>query len=126
MKEAAALLFTLLGVLVIAFQLALVIGAPWGSLCLGGRWTGALPWPARVLPLLNTVVLMAAVAVVLAQAGLVGGTARGLADQGIALVLCYAVLGVIANAITPSRRERQLWLPVAVLMAVSALGVIWG
>ena len=39
----AALVFGLLSLVVAAFQLALVLGAPWGEFTFGGRWRGALP-----------------------------------------------------------------------------------
>lgn len=123
MTTAAALLFTLLCALAIAFQLALLFGAPWGGLSLGGRWPGRLPPAARLLPLFSLLLLSAAAAIVLARAGLAWPALRTVAAPGIWAVVAYCGLGLIANAITPSRRERRLWLPVVALMLLSSLAV---
>ena len=40
-----------LSVLVLLFLAALIVGAPWGELTLGGKWRGALPMKVRLIPL---------------------------------------------------------------------------
>ncbi len=42
------------------------------------------------------------------------------------MVVAYTLVGVVLNAVTPSPRERLLWLPVACLLAVCALVVARG
>lgn len=37
------------------------------------------------------------------------------------LVVAYGALGCIANAVTPSKRERNIWLPVGVSMLALSL-----
>ena len=53
MSKYAAFLFTLISTGVGVFQVALVLGAPWGEFTLGGRWRGSLPGVVRLLPLLS-------------------------------------------------------------------------
>ncbi|MDP1861824.1 MAG: hypothetical protein Q8K82_24375 [Gemmatimonadaceae bacterium] len=38
-------------------------------------------------------------------------------------VVIYCALGVLANAATPSRWERRIWLPVVLLMLVTSVVV---
>jgi hypothetical protein len=40
-------------------------------------------------------------------------------------VVAYCALGCLANAAMPSRRERQLWLPVVIAMLICSLAVAW-
>lgn len=40
-----------MSLVVIAFHVAMICGAPWGHLTMGGRWPGALPPAARWLSL---------------------------------------------------------------------------
>ena len=103
------------------FHLAVVAGAPWGHLTMGGRWPGALPMPARVLPVLSALLLIWAARVVLAAAGLIAGPVAGWAAW---LVLAILVVAVLANATTPSAPERRLWLPVTLAMLASGGAVL--
>jgi len=116
MISAAAILFALICLTVCAFQLALIFGAPWGELTLGGKWRGALPPRVRALPAASLGLLLAIAAVILARAGVVR-LSVGISIPLLAwLVVGYCLLGVIVNAATPSPRERALWLPVLLCM----------
>jgi cytochrome bd-type quinol oxidase subunit 2 len=123
MSDVAAILFAALAAVAVAFQLALACGAPWGELTLGGKYRGRLPLRARLIPLVSAACILAFVLIVLARAGLVFANFRSMADGWMWLVISYCVLGALANAITPSRRERALWLPVLVLMLGSCIVV---
>jgi len=119
-SHAAAILFAGLAALAVAFQIALACGAPWGEFTLGGKYRGRLPRSARIIPVVSAAVIAGFALIVLARAGLafanIGPSSHGL----IWLVVGYCVLGALANALTPSRRERALWLPVLGLMLVSS------
>ena len=108
----AATLFTLTAAVVGAFHLALVLGAPWGELTLGGRWKGRLPAKARLIPLLSIVLLAFFSAVLLARAGFAVPFLPGPPRTLAWIVVGYCALGAVANAVSPSKRERNLWLPV--------------
>lgn len=115
----AAVAFALLAAGVVVFQMALVLGAPWGELTLGGRWRGRLPLHLRVLPLVSVLVLSAFLAVVLARAGLAFPGMQQQATLYIWIVVGYCALGIVANIATPSRKERLVWLPVVSSMAAA-------
>lgn len=124
----AALVFGLLSLVVAAFQLALVAGAPWGEFTLGGRWRGALPPDLRAIPLVSAALLVAMAVVVAARAGLFADPpfSEGVAAGWAWAVVAYCAVGSVANAATPSRRERALWLPVVLGMLASSLSVALG
>lgn len=121
--QIAALLFVAASCVVGAFQIALALGAPWGELTLGGRWRGSLPLVVRLIPLLSVVLLACFCAVLLARAGLALPQYGSLSRTLVWFVVAYCTLGSIANAATPSKRERKLWLPVVLSMLTSSLVV---
>lgn len=123
----AVLAFVLTTIGVVGFQCALALGAPWGHLTMGGRFSGRLPGPMRVAAVAQALVLVLAGGVVLARAGVVA-LPQWLAS---ASTLIWAVVGLSAvslllNLITPSRAERRLWAPVVAVMLASSLVVALG
>jgi hypothetical protein len=119
----AAILFTVLATLVCIFQIALVLGAPWGELTLGGRYKGAIPYRIRFVPLASLALIGGFAVIVLSRAGI---AFAGLEERSAKLVwgvVAYCVLGVLANYFTPSRRERLLWFPVVAGMLTCSLTV---
>ncbi len=103
--------------------MALTLGAPWGEFTLGGRWRGRLPPRIRFIPLVSTLLLGIFSAVILARAGLGLPTVQEHSHLLAWVVVGYFVLGCIANAITPSKRERMLWLPVVFFMLLLSITV---
>jgi hypothetical protein len=114
----SANLFTLLAGGTLAFQLALVAGAPWGILTQGGRVSGVLPGAARVLALVSATVLGWFIYVIRARADTPPRFPRA-----AWVVVTYCAFGVVMNAATPSAAERALWLPVVALMFATSLHV---
>ncbi len=127
MTIAAIVAAILLGVLV-AFQLALALGAPWGRASWGGAHEGVLPTRLRIASAVaGLVVYPLIIAVVLASANLID--ADWLPFKGPAVLWPLVVLlglGALANAASRSKRERY-WSPVALAIAsccaVIALGI---
>ncbi|GMA90815.1 hypothetical protein [Homoserinibacter gongjuensis] len=101
-----------------AFQLALAAGAPWGRAAFGGQHPGTLPARLRVSSAVATVVWAAVALIVARHAGL--PVWAPLPDAWLAVAVWVATaLGVVAialNALTPSRIERAIWLPISVLL----------
>jgi hypothetical protein len=119
-SEFAAILFAVLTSVAVVFQVALAIGAPWGEFTLGGKYRGRLPRPVRIIPIVSAALLLGFALIVLARAGLAFANIRAASQWLIWIVIGYCALGAVANAITPSRRERRLWLPILVLMLGSS------
>lgn len=119
----AAALFVGLTAGVVAFQLALAAGAPWGALTMGGAFPGRLPPRMRVVAVGSALLLAALAAIVAARGGLALPRWRGASRRLVWGVVAYLLLGVVLNAATPSAPERALWLPVTIALAGCALVV---
>lgn len=118
--QSAALIFAALSAGTILFHLAIIAGAPWGHLTMGGRWPGRLPLAARLLSLLSAA-LVALMAFVLAAGAGIGGPT--LPAWTLWAVIVYLALAIVMHIATPSAAERMLWLPVILGMTVCALVV---
>jgi len=116
MAQFAALLFAFISAAACLFQVALIFGAPWGELTLGGRWRGPLPLRARILAGVSLALLLAFAVIITARAGLAFQNVQAFAPTWSWVVVGYFVLGSVANAVTPSPRERAIWLPVVLGM----------
>jgi hypothetical protein len=110
--ELAAHVFTFLVIIVVAFQIALAAGVPWGHLTWGGRFPGQLPKRMRGVAIFSAVLLAVFAVVVEMRAGVLFPEWQRLSQILIWVVVAYCALGTVANAITPSRWERIIWLPV--------------
>ena len=64
MSAVAARVFAGLAGIACLFHVAVALGAPWGHLTMGGRWSGALPRRVRALPVLSALLLAVVLAVV--------------------------------------------------------------
>lgn len=118
LPETAAAAFAILAAFPILGQLALVLGAPWGSITLGGRWPGVLPPRLRLAALAQAAVLIALPLIALDHGGLLQ---IGLPPAAIWVTVAVSCVSAVLNNITPSRIERRLWGPVTILMALAAL-----
>ena len=116
----AALAYVMATVVVVGFQLALAAGAPWGELAMGGRYPGRFPPAMRVAAVVQAVILALLAVVVVDAAGFLelGWTA---ALPWLAWIpVVFSALSVFVNAISPSPRERRLWVPVGLVLLVSS------
>ena len=91
----------------LAFQVALAAGAPWGAASWGGRHPGTLPRDLRVASAVSSLVYV----------GSLAAAASRTARVRTAYSLLYAV-GTVMNAASRSTPERLLWTPVASALAV--------
>lgn len=123
----AALILFLLQLLVAVFQWTLVLGAPLGEYTLGGQNTGKLPKRLRVTSFFSMLVNLAIAGHYYAQTGAV----RTLLNTELNEIANWALVGFFAialsmNAISRSKKERKLWVPVLVLSLVCAIVVAFG
>lgn len=126
MNNIAAVGFSILAAFAALFQIALVVGAPWGELTLGGKFPGRLPLSLRLVAAGSGLLLAFFALVVLTEAGLIFAEWAILSKRLIWIVVGYCALGVIANATTQSGRERVLWLPVVAAMLTLSIVVAVG
>jgi len=117
----AAKVFAGLTTVVVVFQLALALGAPWGAYAMGGAFPGTYPPAMRIAALVQIPILAGVAAIVLARAGV--GFPRWRPQRLAWVVVVLLAVGVVLNLITPSGTERLIWAPVAVLLFLCALRV---
>jgi hypothetical protein len=117
----SALVFAVAAAGVIAFQIALALGAPWGSYAMGGAFPGRYPPPMRVAAFVQAVVIAFIAIAVLSAAGLVMPDLAVAFPWLIWVVVALAALAILLNAISRSPGERRIWVPVAVVLFLSSL-----
>ena len=119
----AALIFAGLTAVVMLFQLALALGAPWGAYAMGGTFPGVFPPVMRVAALVQIALLAVLALTILARGGVVRVPSRRAVHILAWLVTGFMAVGVVLNIITPSSMERMIWAPVAVILFASSLRV---
>ena len=119
----AAHLFTLLAAIVIAFQIALAMGMPWGHLTWGGKYPGQLPEAMRAVAIFSVALLTVFALIIETRTGVLFPVWKSKSRVLVCLVVAYCALGVVMNAITPSFWERMIWLPVVLAMLVCSFVV---
>jgi len=117
----AAIIFTLLIGMVIILQLGLALGMPWGEYSMGGKFPGKYPPALRVVCLFEIILLAFLASIVLAKAKLALPGLYDFSQTAIWFVVGFSALSFILNSITPSRKERRLWQPVAVFLLLTSL-----
>jgi hypothetical protein len=118
----AGKVFVALQGVVIAFQLALALGAPWGEAAMGGTYPGAYPAEMRIAALVQAAILAGAAYIVALHAGLMRRW-RPVARWPIWMIVVLLAPGVVLNLITPSALERLIWAPVATVLFLAGLRV---
>lgn len=118
-SKIAAILYAVVSFGVIAFQIALAAGAPWGAYAMGGAFTGQIPPALRVTALFQAALLAGMALIVLARAGLVLPGWQRSSRWLIWFVVGFAALSLFLNLITPSAGERAIWAPVAFVLLLS-------
>ena len=118
----AALIQAVIALGVAVFQIALVAGAPLGEYTMGGQHPGKLPGQFRVTAAVSAIIMVAQSGHYLAQAGILN---PALSPGQNAIVnwfwFGFAVLGLIVNSISRSKKERNLWVPVLLVSAICTL-----
>jgi hypothetical protein len=123
LAHATAIIFTALTAGVVAFQLALALGAPWGSYAMGGAYPGVYPPAMRLAAVVQAALLTLIALVVLSRSGLALKRWSRASAWAIWFVVALSALSVLLNAITPSAGERAVWVPVTLLLLLSSLTV---
>jgi len=125
MKRVAAIIYAIVSLGVIAFQIALAAGAPWGAYAMGGAFPGQFPPELRIAAIVQAVLLAGLAAVILARAGLILPSWSRASRWLAWVVVAFSTLSFILNLITPSAGERAIWAPTAFLLLMSSLVVAW-
>lgn len=120
LNKVAAILYAVISVGVIAFQIALAAGAPWGAYAMGGAYPGQFPPALRVAALIQAGLLTGLALVVLSRAGLILPGFQRVSRWLIWFVVGSSALSLFLNLITPSAGERAIWAPTVLLLLISS------
>lgn len=121
MSRNAAFVYAFATVFIVAFQLALAAGAPWGEFAMGGAFPGQFPAALRLAAVAQAALLVFWAVVVWVRAGLILPRWTRSARWLIWGVVIFAAFSLVLNLITPSAGERAIWAPVALIMFLSSL-----
>jgi hypothetical protein len=105
---------------VVAFQVGLALGAPWGEYAMGGRFR-TFPPRLRAAAVVQALVLALLAWIVLSAAGIVAPTLTDGRPWLAWLPVAVSVVSLVLNLITPSARERRIWAPVGAVMLISSV-----
>jgi hypothetical protein len=119
----AAIIFSVVTAGAVAFQIALALGAPWGSYAMGGKFPGRFPPPMRVAAVVQGLLLGVMAAIVVSRAGLALPQWAQVSGWLIWIVVAFSVISLVLNSITPSAGERRIWVPVALVVFACSLTV---
>jgi hypothetical protein len=125
-RRIAGIVYAVATTVVVAFQIALALGVPWGAYAMGGAYPGQFPPAMRIAALVQAGILLGFAGIVLARAGI---TLRGwnrVARWMIWVVVAFSAISLALNLSTPSAGERMLWSPVALVLLVCSLMVATG
>ncbi len=119
----AAVVYALATAVVVGFQVALAVGASWGEYAMGGRFPGRFPPAMRVGAVVQAVILVLLAVVVLDAAGMVGLGWTAVQPWLVWVPVVFAAISAAMNAVTPSKVERRVWLPIGLVLLASSLVV---
>lgn len=122
----SAIIFSILIVVVIIFQIMLVAGMPWGSYAMGGKFPGKYPPAMRVASFLQSIILTFISLIVLSKSGLMFPGWLSFSKTAIWFVVSFSVIATILNLITKSVWERRIWAPVSLLLLITSIIVAIG
>lgn len=120
LKRGAALVYATISLGVVAFQVALAAGAPWGAYAMGGAFPGQFPLALRIAALVQAGLIAVMAGVVLARAELILTAWSRVSRWIVWVVVAFAAVGFVLNLITPSAGERAIWAPVTLLLLISS------
>lgn len=117
----AAVVFAVVAGGVVAFQLALALGAPWGGYAMGGAFPGRFPPPMRVAAVVQAVLIAFIAVAVLSAVGLVQPDIAVAFPWVVWVAVAVSAVALVLNAISKSAGERRIWVPVAFVLLASSL-----
>lgn len=120
MKIELIIFCSLIGITAL-FQLALALGAPWGKIAMGGKFPGKFPRKLRIAAIFQMCLLLFFAWIAIVKSGQSNPEWKPFADTMIWVVVGFSAIATILNIITPSKWERLIWGPVAIILLVTNL-----
>ena len=125
-SEPSAWLFTVAALAITGLHVLLILGAPIGFMTMGGRNPGVLPPSARVASAVQALLILGLAVIVLNAAKMITVPRIPIGGWPLWLAVGVSALSLIANTITPSRKERWFGMPATAALLIGSLGVAMG
>ena len=125
-RRVAAIIYGVISLAVISFQIALAAGAPWGEYAMGGAVPGQFPPALRITALIQAALIAGMALVVLSRAGLILPGWRRVSRWLIWIIVGFLGFDLFLNLITPSAGERAIWAPTLGLLLITSAVVAFG
>lgn len=119
----AAWIFTALSIAFMGFQFAVAAGAPLGPYVWGGKHRGVLPPKLRRSSFVAAFVFISLILIILDRAGILNTMPDLLSTVGTWVVAALLAVNTVANALSPSKKERNVMTPLAAVLAICAIVV---
>jgi len=120
-----ALALTVVLAALAVFQLALVFGAPLGRFAWGGAHR-VLPARLRVGSVVSIVIYALIDVIAWDRVGAIDVFPEPFSEVAMWVIFGYFVLGILLNAISRSKPERNLMVPVCIVLAVLSFLIAMG
>ena len=114
----SAYTFCVFTAVIVIFQLALALGAPWGEMAMGGKYPGRFPPKLRVAAVVQLLLLLFVALIVLVRAEIVFGEYLEFSRSAVWFVVALLVVSSILNIVTPSKKERMFGAPIAIILLI--------
>lgn len=120
-----ALALTVVLALLAIFQITLALGAPLGRFAWGGQHR-VLPARLRIGSLVSVVIYALIAVLAWDRVRAIDVVPDVVAQVGMWIVFAYFVLGILMNAISRSKPERNTMVPVSIVLAVLSFLIAMG
>ena len=117
----SAYVFCFFSAVIVIFQLALALGAPWGEMAMGGKYPGRFPPRMRVAAIIQLVLVLVVALIVLVRAELALDEYLDVSRSAVWFVVALFAVSSILNLITPSKKERIFGAPIAIILLICSL-----
>ena len=94
----SAILYAIISAVVVAFQIALAAGAPWGEYAMGGAFPGQFPLALRIAAIIQAVLLVGMASVILARVGLILPRWSRASRWLTWIVIAFAAVSLVLNS----------------------------
>ncbi len=120
-----ALALTVVLALLAVFQIALALGAPLGRFAWGGQYR-VVPSRLRIGSLISVVIYALIAVLAWDRVRAIDLAPDVVAQVGMWIVFAYFALGILMNAISRSKPERNTMVPVSIVLAVLSFLIATG
>jgi len=121
-----AYIFIVLMIGAAIYQIALVLGAPYGEFTLGGKYPGKLPSYLRVAALMQALILLVFMIISISRSGIAFTFLYEISEVGIWVVFAFFIIGTILYLLSPSKKERIVMGTINIVALIYALMVAVG